>query len=1038
MQFIADFHIHSHYSLATSKLLTPQYLDYWGKIKGVNVVGTGDFTHPGWTKELKEYIEPAEEGLFKLKDEFVINDNPLRNRLFRFVLSAEISNIYKKNGKVRKVHNVVLAPNFQTVEKIQKKLQNQNFNITSDGRPILGLDSQDLFEMLLEIDENIVLIPAHIWTPWFAALGSKSGFDTIEECYGDLTKHIFAIETGLSSDQPLNWLCSFLDKFTLLSNSDAHSPEKLGRNANIFNTDLSYSAMISAMKNQQSNEFIGTIDMYPQEGKYHFDGHRKCNIVFNPTQTMEHKGICPVCNRPLTLGVAHRIAQLADRDTPEARKIKKDFKYIIPLKEIIAEIFGVRSAGKNVDKQYFKLINSLGSEYDILLKKDIEEIKHFGGEFLSIAIDRMRKNQVIIKEGFDGEYGQIKLFEKNEIKNFGSKKSLFDIQGEIKNIKIEKRPLLNFDVAKFRKLKTQIKIDTKQNKNAAENGENIEQKQAIEFDGKNLLIIAGPGTGKTYVLTNRIKFLVKQKHIKTSEILAITFSRQAANEIKQRLETQLDDEKTENLKISTFHALGFDIIKSIYPDFVIITEKDKHDILKELAVETKKIHTIVKEISLFKNTLTHSDDDIEFFDIFDQYNLYLEKNKLLDFDDLIYKINENYIQNAGLTDKYHYILIDEFQDINNCQYQFVKLLANEQSKLFAIGDPNQSIYAFRGSDTDIINKYISDFEPQIINLKKSYRCTDTILKASQNIIGDNNTLIGLDKGLKINISEHPTDKSEAEFIARTIEDMIGGLRFFSIDSKVAQGDEASEIQSLSDFAVLLRSKELFSPILKAFKDHSIPVQIISNTSFINQEPFVQITTILKYLANPTNKFLKKKTKEITQTKEIIQANNLQDTIKQIWTDIFEQKYSDKKNMLDKYLELSQNCNLEEFLSKINTTAIQDDYNPQIEAVSIMTMHASKGLEFKCVFIPALEQGLMPYSLFKKNSNPDEEKRLLYVAITRSKKYLFLSYAKNRMLKNMHFNFEKSHFINNIEKQLLEKNKQKLKIKPKDSQLNLFD
>ncbi len=453
MKFIADFHIHSHYSMATSKKLTPRYLDYYAKIKGVNVLGTGDFTHPRWTQELKEQLQPAEQGLFKLKKEFVEPNNPLQNTEMRFMLSAEISSIYKKNGKVRKVHNVILAPDFETVDKIQKEMQWRKFNITSDGRPIIGFDSRDLLEMLLEINENIFFIPAHIWTPWFAALGSKSGFDTIDECFEDLTPYIYAVETGLSSDQPQNWLCSFLDKFALLSNSDAHSPEKLGRNANIFDTELSYNSITNALKNQQTSDFVGTIDMYPQEGKYHFDGHRKCEVCFTPTETMQHDGICPKCKTPVVLGVAHRIAQLADRNNPADRPIKKEIKYIIPLKEILAEIQGVGATTKGIENIYNELISKLGSEFDILLNVEPQQIKTIGGEFLAEAITRMRQKNVIIKEGYDGQFGTIKLFEQGEIENHGSKKTLLDVQGNIRPKKQKELKLLNFDIAEFRRLK---------------------------------------------------------------------------------------------------------------------------------------------------------------------------------------------------------------------------------------------------------------------------------------------------------------------------------------------------------------------------------------------------------------------------------------------------------------------------------------------------------------------------------------------------------------------------------------------------------
>jgi len=272
MRFIADLHIHSHFSRATSKLLTPEYLDYYAGLKGIKVVGTGDFTHPGWLSELKEKTAADGYGFLRLKKEYK-TDTPFRNSDTRFLLTAEISNIYKRNGKVRKVHNVILSPDFEEAEKINHRLINLGGNLTSDGRPILGLDSRNLLEIVLECSEDNYFIPAHIWTPWFSMLGSKSGFDAPEECFADLTKYIHTIETGLSTDPPMNWLCSFLDNFTLVSNSDSHSPEKLGRNANIFNTDLSYNSLIEALKNGNPEKFQGTIDLFPEEGKYHYDGH---------------------------------------------------------------------------------------------------------------------------------------------------------------------------------------------------------------------------------------------------------------------------------------------------------------------------------------------------------------------------------------------------------------------------------------------------------------------------------------------------------------------------------------------------------------------------------------------------------------------------------------------------------------------------------------------------------------------------------------------------------------------------------------------
>ena len=359
MKFIADLHIHSHFSIATSKNLKPEYLEYWARIKGVDVIATGDIAHPGWLKEVMEKLEPAENGLFILKDEYRLpesvnlkHDN-ISDKIY-FILTGEISSIYKRGGKVRKVHNLVVLPNFESAHKLQFELDKIG-NIESDGRPILGLDSRDLLEIVLHNSDNSFLIPAHIWTPWFSALGSKSGFDTLEECYGDLTGNIFAVETGLSSDPPSNRVCSFLDRFKLVSNSDAHSPEKIGREANLFNGELSYNGILNGLKNNDSLK--GTIEFHPQEGKYHYDGHRKCNLMWDPLETISNDGICSVCGKPVTKGVMYRVAELADRQDVQESGDSNIYHSITQLPDIVAEIFKLKSSkSKKVQMEYFRLI----------------------------------------------------------------------------------------------------------------------------------------------------------------------------------------------------------------------------------------------------------------------------------------------------------------------------------------------------------------------------------------------------------------------------------------------------------------------------------------------------------------------------------------------------------------------------------------------------------------------------------------------------------------------------------------------------------
>jgi len=390
-------------------------LDRWAKIKGITVLGTGDFTHPLWLANLKEKLEPAEPGLLKLKKSA---------SLVRFILTSEISCIYSKGGKVRKVHIIVFAPSFKAVEKINERL-NKIGNLRADGRPILGLDAKELAKIVLDADENCMVIPAHAWTPWFAIFGSKSGFDSIEECFEDYSKYIYAIETGLSSDPVMNWRLKQLDKITLISNSDAHSPQKIGREANVFDTELSYFAISQAIKEKDPKKFLYTIEFFPEEGKYHFDGHKTCDVSLAPKESKKYNDVCPVCARPLTIGVLNRVERLADR----AEGIKPDnaipFRNLIPLVEIVAESVGKSVISKEVLKYYDDLIKNLGNEFDILMQVDREKIEKASLPEIAEGIIRAREGKVNIKPGYDGVYGKIEIFGKNDRSKKIFQKALF-------------------------------------------------------------------------------------------------------------------------------------------------------------------------------------------------------------------------------------------------------------------------------------------------------------------------------------------------------------------------------------------------------------------------------------------------------------------------------------------------------------------------------------------------------------------------------------------------------------------------------------
>ncbi len=401
--FLADFHIHSKYSRATSKDMEPLALNETAKLKGIQVVGTGDFTHPGYLKELEEKLEPAEEGLF------VCKDDPEGTR---FILTAEVSNIYTWRGKGRRIHTVLFAPNFEVVRDIQARLKAIG-NISADGRPIFGFPAKELVRLVMEASPDCFVVPAHVWTPWFSLFGARSGFDSVEECFEELSCHIYALETGLSSDPQMNWRLSSLDKYTLVSNSDAHSPWKLGREVNVFTCDMDYHSIIEAIKEPQKG-FQGTIEFFPEEGKYHFDGHRACNICFSPAETKKHKGICPVCKRPLTVGVSHRVDDLADRPEGFVPESALPNIHLIPLEEMIAQAFGVKSITKRVHKEYLQLLDAAGTEFEILIWKEEDELRRLLPEGLSERIISMRKEKVEVCPGYDGVYGKITPLVNNE------------------------------------------------------------------------------------------------------------------------------------------------------------------------------------------------------------------------------------------------------------------------------------------------------------------------------------------------------------------------------------------------------------------------------------------------------------------------------------------------------------------------------------------------------------------------------------------------------------------------------------------------
>jgi len=436
MRFIADFHIHSKYSRAVSKDMVIEELDRWADDKGILVMGTGDFTHPDWFRDLKQKLEPAEPGLFKLKPAY--KKKTMKGTLAetRFILTVEVSGIYGRAGRTRRIHNILFAPDFETAEKIVTQLSWIG-NVKSDGRPILGLDSEELAKIVFTTNPEAAIVPAHAWTPWFSVFGSMSGFDTIEECFGKYADKIFAIETGLSSDPAMNWRLSKLDHIALISNSDSHSLERIGREANIFDTELSYRGIMDALKSRDLKKFVATIEFFPEEGKYHYDGHRACGVSWAPEETKRHGGICTGCGKPVTVGVMNRVAALADRPEVAVNRTKVGevnavhyekrvpFVNLVPMDQIIGEAFDVGAQAKSVWVEFERLVQAFGSELKILLEVSASDLATVAKREVVEAIERVRQGKLAIEPGFDGEFGKVKIFSAADRVKIETQKSLF-------------------------------------------------------------------------------------------------------------------------------------------------------------------------------------------------------------------------------------------------------------------------------------------------------------------------------------------------------------------------------------------------------------------------------------------------------------------------------------------------------------------------------------------------------------------------------------------------------------------------------------
>ncbi len=1042
MKQIADLHIHSRYSMATSKEGTPEHLDLWARKKGISIVGTGDFTHPAWREDLKGRLEMTEDGLYKLKDAYVLSEaSTFSDTSPRFVVTGEISSIYKKNGKTRKVHSLILLPGLEDAEKLSKKLEMIG-NIHSDGRPILGLDCRDLLEILLETCPEGILVPAHIWTPHFSLFGAMSGFDTIEECFEDLTPYIRALETGLSSDPSMNWRISALDRFQLISNSDAHSPGKLGREANLLDIEQSYQGLSAAI--QEGKGLEGTIEFFPEEGKYHYDGHRKCHICLSPREAEKYHGRCPVCGKKLTMGVDHRIVQLSDREDGFEKEDARPFENLVPLPEVISASTGRSSASKKVREDYEKMLASLGAEFSILREIPVEDIRKETGYLIAEGIRRLRAGEVIRRPGFDGEYGTIKLFENDEIQSPDGQMSLFEGMGQWQIE--EAKETVSF--AKEESLENELPYNSKKGPEIGNLLLNTRQKQAVEAIDRAVAVIAGPGTGKTKTLVSRILYLLEHRKVKPSEITAVTFTNQAAAEMKERLAEKLGKGKSiQRMNIGTFHSLSLALLQKNGMDFSLALPEETLAIAKEICAQYRleiQAGEFLRLLSLWKAGCREPEP------AFGAYQSKLKEKKMLDFDDLLAEA----LELAKKEDKpLPYLLVDEFQDISPLQLELIMAWNAHGRELFVIGDPDQSIYGFRGSDAGCFDK-LKLYYPNltVIKLRENYRSTASITESAMQLIshnpGEPRSLIShKGKGGPVQVVNASSKRSEAIFAAKEIGRLMGGIDMLDTQQREIFREDR-KTYSFRDIAILYRTHHQAKLLEKCLSQEGIPYVVRGREDFLIK-PLVRGTiAFFRSLADPAAASYKE---EAIRLLWDLDESALGEPIYENMAEKYDRKWKRAKTgtLLKEWAKDLEKENSPELLSLISMAICYENLPAflealllgeegdlkrcggktyQADAVSLMTLHGSKGLEFPAVILYGTGKGEIPLEREKHPADQEEERRLLYVGMTRAKEELILTYAK-----------EPSPFLTEFSGECMEKRTAgKPKAVEAASQLCLFD
>lgn len=1032
--FIADLHIHSRYSRATSPACEPVQLEYWARRKGLHLIASGDFTHAAYREELRQKLEPAEEGLYRLKAEHRIEHSGVKEEPEppRFIISSEISSIYKDKGRVRKIHNVILMPSIEAAEMLSQRLEALGCNLKADGRPIIGLSSHDLLELTLEVCDKAIFIPAHIWTPHFSLFGAYSGYDKIEECFEDLTPYIHALETGLSSDPQMNLRLAALQDYALVSNSDAHSPANLAREANLFACELSYPAIAKALATKGSKEFVGTIEFFPEEGKYHWDGHRSCKYFCTPSVAIAQGNICPVCGGKLILGVSHRVEELADYPEDYLSPQMRPYEKLVPLAETIASCAGMTTASKKVTALYERMLRELGPEFYILREAPLDDIARISSPIIAEGISRLREGRVTLAPGYDGAYGKVTLFTPEERDELTGQTSIFGNFGFAEPAK-PNITTPHTTIASAKQLPEQAK-STGYPYNL-----NQEQWQAVSSDAKEIAVLAGPGTGKTRTLIYRIIHLL-DSGVAPDKITAVTFTNKAAGELQERLLAHYKNKKMlKRMRIGTFHSLALRTLRENGANITIIDEYAAQTLADE-ALKEQNINmsakTFLRELSRQKNG-AESELSPQLIECYQQK---LAAYQAADFDDILLNALTLATDDPNYGKGTH-LLVDEFQDINELQLRLIEAWAKRADSLFIIGDPDQSIYGFRGSKADCFEIFLQKHpQAQTIGLTENYRSTAEILNCAQAFLSDGHSpKLHTSRTLNLPVRLKDTDGPLAEgiYIAEEIDRLVGGIDMVKAhnNKRSRRGDQT---HSLSDIAVLYRTHKQAEQIAYCLDTAGIPYTISGREDFLEDDQVHLCLSFFRTLIDKEdaisrlicNKALGEvRLQELQDQFALRTKKEKAATLISSWID---GNFLGENQAMEKLLHTAVLCpKISDLLANVASGKEADivrsgskEYVP--EAVSLMTLHGAKGLEYPIVFVAGLKEGVLPFHIQGLTADEDEEKRLFFVGMTRAKDELILVSRP-----------EQSSFLRLIPEEMLVKEAAEHRM-PKAKQLSLFE